>query len=253
MAKRSKGKSNRNNDTSRDETFESMEQQINGNGKIVITAKNDEQKVMIQTIASHDISFVKGAPGSGKTYIAVGYALQELMRGKYSRIVFSRPVVEAGGERLGYLPGDMSEKIDPYMAPIYETMAQLLPGNIYKKFVGKNIDSVIRVLPLAYMRGISFVNSCIILDEMQNSTPEQVRMVLTRFGEGSKMILCGDVRQSDIQRINGLRDAFDLLQNVEGIGFCTLTADAIVRHPIIARIEKKYEERYEANRQNKIV
>jgi len=207
-----------------------------------LEAKNEEQKELLRTIAQNDITFIKGFPGSGKTFLAVGYALQQLFKDKYKYIIFSRPVVEAGGEKLGFLPGDMAEKIDPYMIPIFYSMKQMISGENIKKLTNKNgTDPRIRVLPLAFMRGVTFKDSCIVCDEMQNSTPEQIRMVLTRLGEGSKMIICGDTNQSDIHKTNGLEDAFELLVGIQGIGFCTLSAEAIVRHPIIRQIEERYE------------
>lgn len=220
---------------------------VNGHNKVIIVAKNDEQKQMMRTISENIITFIKGVPGTGKTCVAVGYALQEFMKGTYSRIIFSRPVVEAGGEKLGFLPGDISEKIDPYMLPIFEAMYQILPHNSWKKLIGKKIDSSIRILPLAYMRGTTFLNTFVVLDEMQNATIEQMRMVLTRLGDNSKMVICGDVDQSDIHKKNGLQDAFSLLEEIDGIGFCTLTADAIVRHPIIRQITERYEGRNGSN------
>jgi len=224
--------------------------------KVSVSAKNIEQKNMLRTIAENDITFVKGAPGSGKTHLAVGFGLQQLVTKNYSQLVFTRPVVEAGGEKLGFLPGNMYEKIDPYMIPIFETLSKLLPPHQLSQLMPKHGNcngngngngngnwthrSPIRILPLAYMRGTTFTDSFIIADEMQNAIPEQVRMILTRLGTDSKMILCGDVYQTDIRSPNGLLDAFDLLQDVPGIGFVTLTQDAIVRHPIIREVENRY-------------
>ncbi len=214
-----------------------------------ISAKNIEQKNMLRTIDRNSITFVKGAPGSGKTYLAVGFGLQALLRSDYEQLIFTRPVVEAGGEKLGFLPGNMYDKIDPYMIPIFETLSKLLPSSALNHLMPKNGNgngngnghsTPIRVLPLAYMRGVTFENAFIICDEMQNSTPEQMRMVLTRLGMGSTMVLCGDVYQTDIRSTNGLSDAFDKLPNIEGIGFVTLTQEAIMRHPIIQQIEQRY-------------
>lgn len=203
---------------------------------------------MLRTISQNTITFVKGFPGSGKTHLAVGFALQALLRKDYEQIVFSRPVVEAGGEKLGFLPGNMYEKIDPYMIPIFEILHKIVPPGLLKNLMPKNNgngngngnSSPIRVLPLAYMRGTTFSNSFIMYDEMQNSTPEQMRMALTRLGKGSKMVLCGDVYQTDIRSTNGLFDAFEMFQGLEGVGFVTLTHDAIMRHPIIQQIENRY-------------
>lgn len=218
--------------------------------KMFVSAKNDEQKNMMQTIANNTITFVKGYAGTGKTFLAVTYAIQQLAKKKYEKITFTRPVVEAG-ERLGYLPGDMFDKIDPYMIPIFDSLRQLLPGEVINKLMAKNgHDAALQVLPLAYMRGVSFRNALIICDEMQNATPEQVRMVLSRIGEGSKMILCGDIKQSDLHKSSGLSDAYDLLQGIEGVGFVSLSERAIIRHPIIRHIENRYEERFLANKTN---
>lgn len=214
---------------------------------ICVSAKNSEQKQMLRTVSQNDVTFVKGAPGSGKTFLAVGYGLQCLLNKEVEQLVFTRPVVEAGGEKLGYLPGNMCEKIDPYMIPIFESLSKLLPPHALSQLMPKHNGNgtapsnyPIRVLPLAYMRGITFENSYIVCDEMQNSTPEQMRMLLTRLGEGSKMVLCGDVYQTDIHKTNGLYDAFELLQDIEGVGFVTLTQEAIMRHPVIQKIERRY-------------
>lgn len=217
--------------------------------KKIIRAKNPEQKEMMSIIAHNNIVLVKGAPGTGKTLLAVNYAIEKFgqKNSKIERIVFTRPVIEAGGEKLGFLPGDMYDKIDPYIMPLMESLSQLVPIDMVKKLTCKNgKDPVIRILPLAYMRGLTFSNCIIVCDEMQNSTPEQIRMLLTRLGENSKIIICGDVRQSDIHGVNGLEDAFGLLQDIEGIGFVTLTQQAIVRHPIIIKIEERYEARTKA-------
>lgn len=216
------------------------------NSRNFVSPKNEEQKNVLDTINDNIITFVKGAPGSGKTFLAVSHALEKLEKGEFDRIVLTRPVVEAAGERLGFLPGDMNDKINPYMIPIFETLSQLIrdENKIQKMFAKNGSEAQVRVLPLAYMRGCTFVNSFVICDEMQNSTPEQVRMLLTRIGEGSKMVLCGDILQSDIDSTNGLEDAFDLLHDIEDVGFATLTEKAIVRHPIIAAIEERYQRRH---------
>lgn len=219
--------------------------------RVYISAKNQEQKKMLQTVSENDITFVKGSPGSGKTHLAVGFGLQALLRHDYKQLIFTRPVIEAGGEKLGFLPGNMYEKIDPYMIPIFEILSKLLrpdeleqimPNHGNKNGNG-NTSAPIRILPLAYMRGTTFQNSFIVCDEFQNSTPEQMRMVLTRLGEDSKMVICGDLHQTDINTTNGLLDAFELLKKVEGIGFVSLTRAAIMRHPIIQSIEDCYLDR----------
>jgi len=221
--------------------------------RITVSAANEEQKEMIRVISENDITFVKGFPGSGKTHVAVGYGLQCLFRKKYNQLVFTRPVVEAGGEKLGFLPGNMYEKIDPYMIPIFEALSKFLPSDMLHEIMpksngngnGHSHDSPIRVLPLAYMRGLTFRNSFIICEECQNTIPEQIRMILTRLGEGSKMVLCGDIHQTDIHTTNGLSDAFQLLEGIPGIGFVSLSKSAIMRHPIIQKIEDRYLDRVE--------
>ena len=220
------------------------------NSRNFVRPKNEEQKDVLDAINDNIITFVKGAPGSGKTFLAVSHALEQLDRGEFDKIVLTRPVVEAAGERLGFLPGDMNDKINPYMIPIFETLSQLIRDEhkIQKMFAKNGTEAQIRVLPLAYMRGCTFLNSFVICDEMQNSTPEQVRMLLTRIGEGSKMVLCGDILQSDIENTNGLEDAFNLLYDIKDIGFATLTEKAIVRHPIIASIEERYQQRHQKRR-----
>lgn len=226
--------------------YEKQENSININ----VVAKNEEQKTMLKTISENTITFVKGSPGSGKTFLSVSYGIQQLFRDKYAQLVFTRPVVEAAGEKLGFLPGDMHEKINPYMIPIFETLVQLLPPETINKLMTKNGQaSQVRILPLAYMRGVSFRDSFIVSDESQNTTPEQMRMLLTRIGEGCKMVICGDIYQSDIRFKNGLADAFELLQGIDGIGFVTMTEKSIVRHPIIEAIDGRYMKRAEKNGQ----
>ncbi len=219
-------------------------EEILGNPKFIVSAKNSEQKEMLNVIKTNTITFVRGPAGTGKTFLAVTYALQQLFKGKCEKIVFSRPVVEAAGEKLGFLPGDMTDKIDPYMMPIFDALLQKITKESMNKLMNKNgRESAIRVIPLAYMRGVTFRHSFVICDEMQNSTPDQMRMLLTRLGEGCKMIICGDTRQTDIESENGLEDAFDLLEGIDEVGFVNLTQEAIVRHPLIYKIEGKYEER----------
>ena len=217
---------------------------FNDYSKITVSAKTEEQKGFLKNISENKITFVKGYPGSGKTYLSVAYALQQLFRKKFERIVFTRPVIEAAGEKLGFLPGDMAEKIDPYMIPIFSSALDMIDGALLKKLTTKNgHDAIIQVLPLAYMRGYTFKNTIVVCDEMQNSTPEQVRMLLTRIGLGSKMILAGDIKQSDIDKVNGLSDAFELLYGVPEIGFVTTTEKSVCRDPIITAIEDRYDNR----------
>lgn len=215
--------------------------------KKVVAAKNEEQKNLLRAIGKNTITFVKGAPGTGKTYLSVVYGLQMLFKGRFKQIVFTRPVVEAAGEKLGFLPGNLDEKVAPYMMPLFEALRDLVTEQQFRELTTPRSGfEPIRVVPLAYMRGMTFNNAFIICDEMQNANPSQIRMLTTRIGENSKMVISGDVLQSDIVGVNGLQDAFGLLQGVDGIGFVTLTCDAIVRHPIIASIERRYNHRNEA-------
>lgn len=211
--------------------------------KIIIAPKNEEQRTMMKTISENTITFVCGPPGSGKTLLAITFALQQLFRGKYKQIVATRPVVEAAGERLGFLPGDMQEKIDPYMMPIYNFLYKLVEEEALKKMLSKNgKPAVIQICPLAYMRGSTFSDSLVLCDEAQNMTSDQMRMFLTRIGENSKMIICGDLDQSDI-KIDGLKEAFDIFKDIPSIGFVELTEESIIRHPIIKAIEERYRNR----------
>lgn len=234
---------------------------------VTVSAKNKEQKELLQSISQNDITFVKGAPGTGKSHIAVAYGLQALLHGDFEQLILTRPVVEACGEKLGFLPGTMYDKIDPYMMPIMEILNKLIPAPVLAKLMHKNgngngnngngnngngsLYSVIRIIPLAYMRGLTMYNSFVIADEIQNSTPTQMRMLLTRLGEKSKMVLCGDIYQTDIHATNGLADAFELLQNISGVGFVTLTQDSIMRHPVIKEVEQRYMERQKKQAEEK--
>ena len=223
---------------------------VSNSFSMVVAARNDEQKDMMRTISENMITFVKGMPGSGKTFLAVSYALQQLLRKKCEKIVFTRPTVEAAGEKLGFLPGDIYEKINPYMIPIFDTLLELIPSELVNKLMNKNgNEAAIRVLPLAFMRGCTFKNTFVVADEIQNATTDQVRMLLTRIGEGSKMVICGDVHQSDIGgHSSGLQDAFKLLRGIDQLGFVVLSENAVVRHPIVAKIDGRYRQREIANK-----
>lgn len=214
--------------------------------KIIVSAKTPEQKEFLRTISENTITFVTGPAGTGKTFLAVAYGLQQFFKERFEKLVLTRPVIEAAGEKLGFLPGDMLDKINPYMMPIFDAMSQVVPVESMNKLMAKNgngKDPDIRIIPLAYMRGVTFRRSFIICDEMQNSTPDQIRMLLTRLGEGSKMIICGDIRQTDISSVNGLVDSMELLDGLEDIGLVELTEASIVRHPLVQRIEERYEAR----------
>ena len=195
----------------------------------------------METLISHEMTFGVGPAGTGKTYLAVAQAVAMLQSGKVDRIILSRPAVEAG-ERLGFLPGDMKEKVDPYLRPLYDALNDMLPGdNMLKRMATGEIE----VAPLAFMRGRTLAHAFVILDEAQNTTPVQMKMFLTRMGEGTRMVITGDLTQIDLpagQR-SGLRDALDTLEGVAGIGVVRFDKRDVVRHPLVARIVDAYDQR----------
>ncbi|MDR3331981.1 MAG: PhoH family protein [Synergistaceae bacterium] len=197
------------------------------------------QKEYVDAINANDVVFAIGPAGTGKTYLAVAVAVAALKSSRITRIVLVRPVVEAG-EHLGYLPGDLLEKVQPYVRPLYDAFYDLLPPDRFNKYVEKG---VIEIAPLAYMRGRTLNNSFIILDEAQNTTKEQMKMFLTRLGLGSKAVLTGDVTQIDLpgNKESGLKVIGDILSGVSGIAFCSLTSLDVVRHDIVQKIVKAYE------------
>ncbi len=219
--------------------------------RVIFAPKTDEQKAALKTISENVITFVKGIAGSGKTFIAIAYAMQQLLRGKYERLVLTRPVVEAAGEKLGFLPGTLYDKIDPYMIPFFSNAMKLMDEDVLKRLTSKNgHPAKVQVLPLAFMRGVTFDNTIVICDESQNSTPEQIRMLTTRIGENSKIIICGDISQSDIFCKSGLEESYTLLDGVPGIGFVTMSEESVVRHPIIRAIEERFNNRAKSNQKN---
>jgi phosphate starvation-inducible PhoH-like protein len=190
-------------------------------------------------IQSHDVSFGLGPAGTGKTYLAVAMAVDALERQGVQRIVLTRPAVEAG-EKLGFLPGDLGQKVDPYLRPLYDALYDLMGfERVQKAFERQALE----VAPLAFMRGRTLNHSFVILDEAQNTTPEQMKMLLTRLGVGSKAVITGDVSQIDLPKdqTSGLVQALSVLQGVEGIAFTTFTSADVVRHPLVARIVDAYE------------
>ncbi|MDR1916445.1 MAG: PhoH family protein [Synergistaceae bacterium] len=203
------------------------------------------QKEYVDAIDSNDVIFAIGPAGTGKTYLAVAKAVAALRSSSITRIVLVRPVVEAG-ERLGYLPGDLLEKIDPYIRPLHDAFYDLLPTERFTRYVEKGI---IEIAPLAYMRGRTLNSSFIILDEAQNTTREQMKMFLTRLGLGSKAVVTGDITQVDLpaNKESGLRMIGDILKEIPGIAFCNLTNYDVVRHDIVQKIVRAYEafEKYE--------
>jgi phosphate starvation-inducible PhoH-like protein len=216
---------------------------VSNRGK-VIRPYTRGQKDYVDAINANDVVFAIGPAGTGKTYLAVAAAAAALKASRINRIVLVRPVVEAG-ERLGYLPGDVMEKIEPYIRPLYDAFYDLLPPERFNRYVEKG---VIDIAPLAYMRGRTLNNSFIILDEAQNTTKEQMKMFLTRLGLGSKAVLTGDVTQVDLPsgKESGLRVIEGILKDIEGIAFCALSNCDVVRHDIVQKIVKAYEA-HEAN------
>lgn len=197
----------------------------------------------IHSLRTHNMVFCFGAAGSGKTFIAVAEALRLVLSHKVSRLVITRPVVEAG-ESLGFLPGDLEDKINPYLRPLYDSMEMVLPKETVKRLIESEI---IEIAPLAYMRGRTLNNSVIILDEAQNTTKEQMKMFLTRMGENSKVFITGDITQIDLpKRIpSGLIHATELLQDIDEIGMIKLTSEDVVRNPLVKKIVRAYENEQE--------
>ena len=204
-----------------------------------IKAKTLGQKSYVEAIKKHDICFGIGPAGTGKTYLAVAMAINALKNKDVEKLILARPAVEAG-ERLGFLPGDLQEKVDPYLRPLYDALYEMLGRDAALRLKEKE---VIEVVPLAYMRGRTLDNSFIILDEAQNATKEQMKMFLTRMGFGSKVIITGDITQVDLPlgKASGLTDAMHVLKNVEGIAFCKLKDTDVVRHPLVRRIVNAYD------------
>jgi phosphate starvation-inducible protein PhoH and related proteins len=205
-----------------------------------IVPRSAGQIPYMQQLASEEIIFALGPAGTGKTYLAVAQAVSQLITGNVQRLILSRPAVEAG-EKLGFLPGDMKDKVDPYLRPLYDALYDCMPPEQVERHLA---SGVIEVAPIAFMRGRTLADSFIILDEAQNTTREQMKMFLTRFGQNSRMVVCGDPKQVDIpggDRMSGLADAVDKLEHVEGIAVSRFTAADVVRHPIVGRIVEAYE------------
>ncbi|WP_302463547.1 PhoH family protein [Hafnia paralvei] len=205
----------------------------------VIKPRTPNQAQYIANVLDHDITFGVGPAGTGKTYLAVAAAVDALERQEIRRILLTRPAVEAG-EKLGFLPGDLSQKVDPYLRPLYDALFEMLGFERVEKLMERN---VIEVAPLAYMRGRTLNDAFIILDESQNTTIEQMKMFLTRIGFNSKAVITGDVTQIDLPRAqkSGLRHAIEVLSSVEEISFNFLTSEDVVRHPVVAQVVMAYE------------
>jgi len=197
------------------------------------------QAAYFKLLRDHEVVFGLGPAGTGKTYMAVAWAVDFLKRRQVERIILSRPAVEAG-ERLGFLPGDMKEKVDPYLRPLYDALYDMMPSDKVDRMIA---NGEIEIAPLAFMRGRTLSNAFVIIDEAQNTTPVQMKMVLTRLGEDSRMAITGDLSQIDLPsgQLSGLSDAVKRLDGVKGIGITRLSGEDVVRHPVVARILKAYE------------
>ena len=207
--------------------------------KRVLVPRTVNQAHYIRALAQNELVFGLGPAGTGKTYLAAAVAVSMLLEGKVERLILSRPAVEAG-ERLGFLPGDMREKIDPYLRPLYDALHDMMPGEQVKKRLE---TGEIEIAPLAFMRGRTLANSFVILDEAQNTTPVQMKMFLTRLGENSRMAITGDATQVDLPlgARSGLVDAINILQGIEGIGMVYFTDVDVVRHSLVTRIVRAYD------------
>jgi len=205
-----------------------------------IRAKTFLQRDYIQDIRRRDLTFCTGPAGTGKTYLAVVLAVQELLSNQFEKLILTRPAVEAG-EKLGFLPGDLQQKIDPYLRPLYDAINEFIDPEKVPNLIERG---VIEVAPLAYMRGRTLNNAFIIVDEAQNTTPAQMKMVLTRLGFNSRMVITGDITQTDLplHQKSGLEVSLKILEHVEGIAMCKLTQKDVVRHPLVQRIVAAYDE-----------
>ena len=207
--------------------------------KKTIVPRSATQIRYMEALARDEIVFALGPAGTGKTYVAVAQAVQMLMQGQVDRLILSRPAVEAG-ERLGFLPGDMKEKVDPYLRPLYDALYDMLPAEQVERRIA---SGEVEIAPIAFMRGRTLSDAFIILDEAQNTTPAQMKMFLTRFGMNSRMVVCGDPKQIDLPDIgkSGLGDAVTRLEDVKGIAMIRFGAADVVRHPLVGRIVEAYE------------
>ncbi|OYY77355.1 MAG: phosphate starvation-inducible protein PhoH [Sphingomonas sp. 28-62-20] len=208
--------------------------------KKTIVPRTVAQAHYMRELLNNDIIFALGPAGTGKTYIAVAQAVAQLITGSVQRLILSRPAVEAG-EKLGFLPGDMKEKVDPYLRPLYDALNDCLPAEQVERRIA---SGEIEIAPIAFMRGRTLADAFIILDEAQNTTPAQMKMFLTRFGENSRMVVCGDPKQTDLpggMNASGLNDAVGRLDGVDGLSICRFGAGDVVRHPIVGRIVEAYE------------
>jgi len=210
-----------------------------GTRKKTVEPRTHAQQAYVQNLFKHELSFGIGPAGTGKTYLAVAVAVNQMINGHVDKIILSRPAVEAG-ERLGFLPGDMKDKVDPYMQPLYDALNDFLPGKQLAKLIE---EKQIEIAPLAFMRGRTLANAYVVLDEAQNATAMQMKMFLTRLGRGSKMVITGDRSQVDLPRgvPSGLSEAERILDGISGISFNYFTAKDVVRHPMVAKIIEAYD------------
>ncbi len=204
-----------------------------------IYPKTKNQEIFLKLMKSKDVVFAVGPAGTGKTYLAVAYAVSLFVEGKINRLILSRPAVEAG-ERLGFLPGDMKEKIDPYLRPLYDALYEMMPGEEIDR---KMVNNLIEIAPLAFMRGRTLNKSFIILDEAQNTLSTQMKMFLTRLGQNSKMVITGDLSQKDLpdNAKSGMQDAMEKLEKVKDIGFVHLNSSDVCRHTLVEKIINAYD------------
>ncbi|HEY9883784.1 MAG TPA: PhoH family protein [Thermosynechococcaceae cyanobacterium] len=205
-----------------------------------IRAKTLQQRQYIQAVRTHDLTFCIGPAGTGKTFLAAVLAVQAVLANQYERLILTRPAVEAG-EKLGFLPGDLQQKIDPYLRPLYDALYEFIDPEKIPSLMERG---VIEVAPIAYMRGRTLNNAFVILDEAQNTTPAQMKMILTRLGFRSRMVVTGDLTQTDLPQYqsSGLAIAQKILESVEGVAFCHLSKADVVRHPLVQRIVAAYEQ-----------
>ncbi|MGD9637803.1 MAG: PhoH family protein [Alphaproteobacteria bacterium] len=214
-----------------------------------ISPRTATQAEYIKAMLDNELVFGLGPAGTGKTYLAVALAVSMMIEGKVDRIILSRPAVEAG-EHLGFLPGDLKEKVDPYLRPLYDALYDMMPSDQ----VDKKLESgEIEIAPLAFMRGRTLANSVVILDEAQNTTPMQMKMFLTRLGENSRMVINGDLSQTDLPggTISGMSDSLEILEKISGIAVVNFTEKDVVRHGLVAKIVKAYDDRFKAKQKAK--
>ncbi len=214
--------------------------------KKLIVPRSVNQAAYIDKLNSHDLTFGVGPAGTGKTYLAVAHAVGLLLSGAVERIILSRPALEAG-ERIGFLPGDMKEKVDPFLRPLYDALHDMMHADYVERRIAAGD---IEIAPIAFMRGRTLSRAAVILDEAQNATPEQMKMFLTRLGEGAHMAVTGDPTQTDLPdgERSGLADALSVLAGVEGVAEARFTAADVVRHPLVARIVNAYDDRDQKRR-----